>query len=231
MSNGGGGVIDSARGEGREPDRPQSLATMRGVAVVTRRSIDVLVHVAGTTGATPDGPIGLETRFQLASVSKQFTAAAVLLLVDRRALSLDDRLVGHLDGCPSTWEQITLHHLLCHTAGLVHWPHLEGLDLTASVPADELLSIFADAPLLGMPGEQYSYSSPGYVLLARVVEQVSATPYRTFLADEIFGPLGMDATFAGNPSGEPRLAVPLHDGEPVASFELDVVGMLSLIHI
>ena len=75
------------------------------------------------------------------------------------------------------------------------------------------------------PGASYEYSSPGYVLLAHIVECVSGRPYRSFLAEEIFAPLGLRSTFAGNGAGAPDLATPLHLGEPVPSFELDVVGM------
>jgi CubicO group peptidase (beta-lactamase class C family) len=107
----------------------------------------------------------------------------------------------------------------------VHWPQLPELDLTARVSAEEELELFRRAPLLSDPGTCYAYSSPGYVLLAHIVERVSGNGYRDFLADEIFSSLELRSTFAGNGDGEPDLASPLHLGEPVASFELDVVGM------
>jgi CubicO group peptidase (beta-lactamase class C family) len=198
---------------------------LRGTALVQRGGADVLRHAGGTTGSEPDAPIGIETRFQIASVSKQFTAAAVLLLVDRGQLSVGDHLVDLLEGSPQAWEGITVHQLLCHTAGLVHWPQLPELDLTAPVLAEEELEMFRQAPLLSAPGTAYAYSSPGYVVLARIVERLSGRRYRDFLADEIFAPLGLRSTFAGNGVGEPDLATPLHLGEPVPSFELDVVGM------
>jgi CubicO group peptidase (beta-lactamase class C family) len=198
---------------------------LRGTALVQRQGETVFEYVGGTTGGDPDTPIDVTTRFQIASVSKQFTAAAVLVCVDRGLLSLDDHVVDLLDGSPSRWEPITVHQLLCHTAGLVHWPQLPELDLTAVVPPGEVLDVFGRAPLLSVPGTGYSYSSPGYVLLARIVEGASGTPYRDFLADEIFSPLELRSTFAGNGADRPNLAVPLHEGEPVASFELDAVGM------
>lgn len=199
--------------------------SLRGTALVQRGGRDLLRYAGGTTGGVPDTPIELGTRFQLASVSKQFTAAATLLLVDRGAIRLDDRVVDLLGGGPATWEPITVHHLLCHTAGLVHWRQLPALDLSAPIDAEDELAQFAATPLLGAPGAQYSYSSPGYVLLAHIVERASGTPYREFLASELFTPLGMTKTFAGNGVGEDNLASPTHEGERVASFELDVVGM------
>jgi len=201
------------------------LAGLRGAALVRRAGADDLRVAGGTTGGRLDEAIRPETRFQIASISKQFTAAASLLLVDQEVVSLDDHLVDILDGCPTAWKGITIHHLLCHTSGLVHWPQLPNLDLTGDVSVDELLTIFGNEPLLSEPGERYAYSSPGYVLLAHVVQKASGTPYRTFLADELFGPLAMDATFAGSAGAEPNLATPLNQGKPVRSFELDVVGM------
>lgn len=198
---------------------------LRGTALVERGGEVVFQYAGGTTGGQPDAPIDVGTRFQIASVSKQFTAAAVLLLVDRGPLSVDDHLADLLEGSPPIWEGITVHQLLCHTAGLVHWPQLPELDLTAHLPANEELELFRRAPLVSVPGTAYAYSSPGYVLLAHIVERVSGMPYREFLAHEIFSPLGLRSTFAGNGVGEVDLASPLHSGEPVASFELDVVGM------
>jgi CubicO group peptidase (beta-lactamase class C family) len=216
----------SVGAEPRVRELGPQLAGLRGVALVRRAGVDDVRVAGGTAGGGPAAtPIGPETRFQIASISKQFTAAATMLLVDRGALSVDDHLVEILDGCPSTWREITIHHLLCHTSGLVHWPQLPDLDLTAQVSDDELLATFGAPALLSAPGERYSYSSPGYVLLAHVVQRVSGIPYRTFLAEELFGPLAMDATFAGNGGAAHDLATPLHDGVPVASFELDGVGM------
>lgn len=196
-----------------------------GVALVQRRGADLVRYTSGSTGGEPDAAITLGTRFQLASVSKQFTAAAVLVLLDRGLLSTEDRLVELLEGCPDAWDAVTVHHLLCHTAGLVHWKELPTLDLTAPCTHDALFRHFADVPLLHEPGERYAYSSPGYVLLAWIVERVSGVPYREFLARELFAPLGLTSTLAGNGARAADLAAPRNDGKAVASFELDVVGM------
>jgi CubicO group peptidase (beta-lactamase class C family) len=191
------------------------LGSLHGTALL-QRGTDDLVAVADCTPGT---------RFQICSISKQFTAAAVLLLADRGVLSVNDPLRNWLGGCPAAWEAITLHHLLSHTGGLVHWHELPGLDLTRPAAMSDLLARFAGAPLLSPPGERFSYSSPGYVLLGLVIEQAARQPYGAFLAREIFEPLGLTATFNGNPSGEPDLAAGREDGVPVPSFELDTVGL------
>jgi CubicO group peptidase (beta-lactamase class C family) len=202
-----------------------STPDLRGAVLLQRGSEDLIAAAGGTTGAVPDADCTLGTRFQIASVSKQFTAAATLLLADRRLLSVDDPASRWLHGCPATWGSITVRHLLSHSAGLVHWTDLPGLDVTRPIEADEELRWFAGAPLLGAPGARFSYSSPGFVLLAWIVERASGQPYASFLAREIFGPLEMTATFAGNGGGRPGLAAGHKAGARVTSMELDKVGM------
>ena len=200
--------------------------TFRGAVLLQRGDEDLIAAADGTTGTAPDAACTLGTRFQIASVSKQFTAAAILLLADRGRLSVDDAVHRWLDGCPPGWNSMTIGHLLSHTAGLVHWLDLPGLDLTRPIAAEEELRRFADAPLLGPPGQRFSYSSPGYVLLAWIVERAADQSYASFLAREIFEPLAMAASFAGNGDGEPELAAGHRAGVRVASsFELDTVGM------
>lgn len=198
---------------------------MRGAVLLQHGSESLIATASGLTGTGPDTSCALDTRFQIASVTKQFTASAALLLADRGVLSVDDPVRRWLSGCPPAWDPITIHHLLSHSAGLVHWPQLTGLDVTRPVATAEKLRIFAAAPLLSPPGERYSYSSPGYVLLAHIIEAAARQPYGTFLAREIFDPLGMSATFSGNPGRQPGLAAGHQDGTPVTSLDLDTVGL------
>jgi CubicO group peptidase (beta-lactamase class C family) len=198
---------------------------MRGAALLQRGTEDLVAIAAGPAGTDPGSECSLSTRFQIASVTKQFTAAAVLLLADRGVLSAADPVHRWLDDCPAAWEPITLHHLLSHTAGLVHWQQLPELDVTRAVPVGEKLRIFAGTPLLSPPGERYSYSSPGYVLLAHIIERAAGQPYPEFVDQEIFQPLGMTATFDGGPRGQHDLAAGRDDGAAVASFDLDTLGM------
>jgi CubicO group peptidase (beta-lactamase class C family) len=199
--------------------------SLRGVALLKRGDQDLAAVARGTTGTSPDAGCTLDTRFQVASVTKQFTAAAVLLLADRGVLSADDPVSRWLDDCPPAWDAVTVHHLLSHSAGLAHWDGLPGVDVTKPVATAEKLRAYAAAPLLGPPGERFAYSSPGYVLLAHVIERATGQSYSAFLAEEIFRPLGMTATFDGNPTGQAGLAVGHQDGQPVASFDLDTLGL------
>ncbi|HEX2694239.1 MAG TPA: serine hydrolase domain-containing protein [Acidobacteriota bacterium] len=148
-------------------------------------------------------PIDELTNFRLASVTKQFTAAAVCLLVRDGKLRYDDRLTSVFPDFPAYGRDITIRHLLQHTSGL---PDYESL-MTApdpGVPVEE--AQIKDAEVLGLlerqtagkfsPGTKWEYSNSGYVVLGLVVEKVSGLPFGRFLGERLFAPLKMDGTVA-----------------------------------
>jgi len=167
-----------------------------------------------------------QTAFQIASISKQFTAAAVLLLQERGVLSVHDRLCTRLTNCPPAWEAITLHHLLTHTSGIGHWKDFPTLSLFEPIPRAEILRTFQRAPLLFAPGTRWAYSSPGYVLLAHLVEQTVGEPLVTFLTRAVFAPLGMASTGVGTVAPRPeQAAIGYSAGQPAPIFDLDSLGI------
>jgi CubicO group peptidase (beta-lactamase class C family) len=200
-----------------------TVPTVRGSIVVRRGDATELEVHHGL--ADVDVECSASTRYQIASVSKQFTAAAVLLLAERGALVLTDPVTRWLGDAAPAWRDITLHHLLVHTAGLGHWPEHPMIDLTAPADPDDLLATFAAVPPLFAPGAGWRYSSPGYVLLAHVVQRAADQPYRDFLDRSVFAPVGLTRTFAGHPGDRPDVARGHRDGQPVPPYELDVVGM------
>ena len=138
------------------------------------------------------------TVFHAASLSKQFTACAVLMLAAARKLSLDDRISDHLPEMPACAARITLRHLLHHTSGLRDlWPllRLSGWrEMDERTEADALEIVRSQGELNFEPGEAFTYCSTGYTLLARVVKQVSGESLRRFTGKHIFEPLDMTAT-------------------------------------
>ncbi|MEU4814836.1 serine hydrolase domain-containing protein [Micromonospora aurantiaca] len=197
-----------------------------GVLLLTRGDELAVDRVAGVADEASGQLCTAATRFQIASISKQMAAVAVLLLAERGALSLSDPVVRRLPGTPPPqWSGITLHHLLTHTSGLGHWEDYPAIDLHGPAEPDELLDRFAALPPLFRPGAGWHYSSPGYVLLARTVERVADRPYAEFLADEVFAPLGMTGSFAGAGDGRPDVAVGHVGGRPVPSWDLATVSM------
>ena len=151
----------------------------------------------GTAGIATGEAIDAGTTFDIASVSKQFTAAAVYLLADRGALELEDEVHEHLPELPDYGAPVTLDDLVHHTSGLTDYTELlaedfEDTDLTTTAQA---MDAVAEADELAFePGTAFEYSNTNYFLLGQVVERVDGRTLAEFLADEVFAPLGMDHT-------------------------------------
>jgi CubicO group peptidase (beta-lactamase class C family) len=153
-------------------------------------------------------------------VSKQFTAAAVLLLVERTALALDDPLSRWFDRGPAWWREVTVGQLLTHTSGLGHWNDLGGIERFCALSVDQRLAAVQAMTPHTAPGQQWAYSGPGYLLLGHLVERVDNRSYGAFLQAEIFSPLGMAATSSGPPPAGELTAHGHHDGVPVPLLDL-----------
>ena len=147
-------------------------------------------------------PNTAETIFHVASISKSFTAAAIVLLEQRGRLSTSDPLSKFFPGYPNG-ERITIHHLLVHASGIPNVNNFPDYDKWSLFPhsLDEIIGWFKDKPLEFKPGERYSYSNSNYNLLAFIIEKVSGRAYGEFMRAEIFAPLGMkDTAHDGDPS-------------------------------
>ena len=144
-----------------------------------------------------DIPNAPQTKFRLGSITKQFTAMAIMQLEERGLLKVDDPVTKYVPDYPkATGDKITIHHLLTHTSGIPNFtsfPEYQKTMMSPS-PAEKTLERFKDKPLDFTPGEKFNYSNSGYVLLGLIVEKVSGKPYDTFLQENIFGPLGMKNT-------------------------------------
>jgi CubicO group peptidase (beta-lactamase class C family) len=137
------------------------------------------------------------TNYRLASVTKQFTAAAVLMLMEEGALSLDAPLREWLPSLPERAAGATLRQLLTHTSGIIDYEDLVPPGRTAQLQDLDVLRLLESEPRTYFaPGSAYRYSNGGYALLALVVERVSGKSFATFLRGRIFGPLGMSGTVA-----------------------------------
>jgi len=133
-------------------------------------------------------------RFRVGSVTKQFTAAAILLLEERGKLKLDDPLGKFVPSAPESWRPVTLQQLLTHTSGVpsfTDFPEYGTRKLSPETPAQTMAHI-SDKPLDFTPGAKFKYSNTGYVLLGWIVELTSGQSYETFVREQIFKPLGMN---------------------------------------
>ncbi|MDT0441821.1 serine hydrolase domain-containing protein [Streptomyces johnsoniae] len=170
---------------------------LSGAVLVTRGGATILRASAGVSNAETGAMCTQDTRFQIASVSKQFTAAAAMLLVEEGKVGLNDPIARWLADCPERWRRLTLHQLLTHTSGMGHWQDLPGFDINRLDDAREILGGFARLPLRSTPGSTWHYSSPGYLLIARIIERVSGQGYADFLTERVLRPLGMTSTYVG----------------------------------
>lgn len=134
-------------------------------------------------------PVKPETIFQSGSVGKQFTAFAIMLLVEDGKISLDDPLTKYFTNAPAAWEKITIKNLLTHTGGFADYP--EGFDFRADYTEDTLYKIIRKLPLQFEVGKKSQYSNIGYVTLGLLISKVTGKFYGDFLKQRIFEPLGM----------------------------------------
>lgn len=135
------------------------------------------------------------TKFQIASLSKTFTSAAIMMLEERGQLSVRDPLTRFIPDYPAG-DKIMIHHLLTHTSGIPNVNNFPEYDRESRFPHTllQVIAMFRDKPLRFPPGDRYDYSNSNYNLLAFVIEKVSGLSYGDFLERNIFGPLGMKDT-------------------------------------
>ena len=136
-------------------------------------------------------PVRAETVFEIGSLTKQFTAACILLLVQDGKLSVDDLVTKHLAGTPAGWSNITLRHLLTHTAGIKNYTGQPGFELTRRLTQQQFIKALGQLPPDFAPGAQAKYCNSGYNLLGHIIENASAKSYWDFIAEKIWTPLGM----------------------------------------
>ena len=149
----------------------------------------VLARGYGLANVEHQVPVKPETIFQSGSTGKQFTATAVMLLVEEGKLSLEDKITKHFTDAPEAWRDITVRHLLTHTSGMTDYP--PDFDLRRDYTEDELFQRIKTIPLAFQPGEKWSYSNLAYVMLGILIHKVSGKFYGDFLQERVFKPLEM----------------------------------------
>ena len=159
-----------------------SLAVMKNGEIVLARGY-------GLANVEHQAPVKPETIFQSGSMGKQFTATAVMMLVEEGKLSLDDKITKFFPDAPETWRNITVRHLLTHTSGLTDYP--PDFDLRRDYSEDELYQRIKPIPLAFQPGEKWAYSNLAYVMLGVLIHKLSGKFYGDFLKERVFQPLGM----------------------------------------
>jgi CubicO group peptidase (beta-lactamase class C family) len=175
----------------------------QGVVLVARDGQVLISKGYGFADAGRGIPNTTRTRFRLASLTKQFTAMAIMILQSRGKLDVQDSVCTYIDDCPDAWRPIMIHNLLTHTSGLPNYTDFASYDLTQAQPTTpaELVARFRDLPLLFAPGTDYVYGNSDYVLLGLIIERASGQSYADFMHDAIFEPLRMRDTGVDHNAG------------------------------
>jgi CubicO group peptidase (beta-lactamase class C family) len=180
-----------------------------GTVLVARGDQTIFNRAYGSANLEWDVPNTIATKFRLGSVTKQFTAASILLLEERGKLSVNDPVKKYMSDAPAAWDKVTIFHLLTHTSGVAdftRFPDYPKIEPFATTPA-KLVALFRDKPLDFEPGEKWSYDNSGYVLLTYLIEKITGDSYEKFVRENIFAPLGMaDTGYDSNSAIIPRRA-------------------------
>jgi CubicO group peptidase (beta-lactamase class C family) len=163
-----------------------------GSVLIAKNNKILLSKGYGMANYSYDIPNTPATKFKLASVSKQFTAMAIMILQEKGKLSTDDKLNKYIADYPNG-DKITIHHLLTHSSGIQNFTDLPVFDsiMRDQHSHEQIIKLFKHLPLDFEPGSKFNYSNSGYVLLSFIVEKVSGKSYGDYMQEAIFQPLGM----------------------------------------
>lgn len=190
-------------------DRVQAIMTERhipGAAIAVIKSGRVVrVKGYGVASLEFNVPVTIETVFEIGSVSKQMTAAGIMLLVQEGKVNLDERILKYLPNTPDAWKDVTVRHLLTHTSGVKSYTSLDGFELSQRMTMDDFIKKLSPHPLEFIPGERNIYSNSGFNLLAYIIQTQSGKKYFDYMREKIFVPLGMTKTS----DRDPQFVIPL----------------------
>ena len=172
-----------------------SSGTFAGSVLVARGGDVIVSKGYGLANVEWNIPSTPSARFKVASITKQLTAAAILLLEERGRLKIDDLVKTYLPEAPPAWDRITLFHLLTHTAG---FPGLQSPPTNRQPPVEStdgtvagFVTALMQRPLESPPGERFNYTNSGYLILGHLIQKLTGQSYETFIRENIFTPLGM----------------------------------------
>jgi len=165
------------------------------VSIVKKGKV-VLTEGFGLADVERNIPATPETIYRICSVSKQFIATGVMLLVQEGKLGLDDPISKYLNGTPETWKAITIRHLLTHTSGLAR--EAPGFDPFKIQSDIEVIKSAYPLALRFAPGEKWEYGNTSYFALAEIIRKISGQPWDEYIRENVFRPAGMNMTYSTN---------------------------------
>jgi D-alanyl-D-alanine carboxypeptidase len=181
-------------------EKASADGSFSGTVLIARGGKPLLKKAYGLANRSFQVPNETDTKFNLGSMNKMFTGVAVLQLVEKGKLSLQDKIIRHVPDYPNRdiAENVTIHQLLTHTAGLGHYwtDEFNRTSKDRFKKVEDYIPLFADQPLLFEPGTQYSYSNAGYIVLGLIIERVTGEDYFDYIVKNIYEPAGMINTDA-----------------------------------
>jgi len=171
-------------------------------ALVTKNGKIIYRKAFGKANLELDVPMVPENIFQIGSMTKQFTAVSILMLLEQGKLALDDDITTYIPDYPTHNKNITIHHLLTHTSGIKSYTSMRGLREIARKDLEplELIDFFKNEPMDFNPGEEYKYNNSGYIILGYIIEKVSGISYAEFVEENIFKKINMSSSVYGSKS-------------------------------
>lgn len=182
--------IDSLLQEKYQPDAPGATF------LISKNGNIVYKKAFGLSNLELNLSMHTENVFEIASMTKQFTAVSILMLVEKGKMNLDDEITKFIPDYPTNGHKITVHHLLTHTSGIKDFTRVKGLNAisTKDLAPLELIDFFKSEPIDFVPGEKFKYCNSGYVILGYIIEKVTEQSYGNFVEEQIFKELGMTSS-------------------------------------
>ena len=172
-------------------------------AVVVKGGDIVYAGAIGKADVELNVAMAVDHVFRLGSITKQFTAIAIMMLQEEGALAVTDPITNYLTEYPTHGHEITVEHLLTHTSGIQSYTSIPGFmqnETRKDLKLDELIEVFQDMDMNFSPGEEWRYNNSGYILLGAIIEEVSGKSYAEFIQEKIFDPLQMKNSYYGSHS-------------------------------
>ncbi len=199
--------------------RQTNAQEFSGVVLIAHNGEIILKKAYGFADVEKPIPNSVDTRFQLASVSKTITATAIMKLVERGQINLQSPISTYLSNTPREWHDITIEQLLSHTSGIPDYFSFDEFENEMNLTPDGIIRVAQTYPLDFEPGTDFEYSNTGFVLLGKIIENVSGKTYAQFLRENIFDPLQMD-TMGRAENNTPRATGYVSYGEPAQMFPI-----------
>ena len=181
----------------------QFSSDIPGATVLVAKKGDIIYHKAfGMANMELDVPMETDMVFEIASITKQFTAVSILMLMEQGKLNLDDDITKFIKDYPTDGHHISIHHLLTHTSGIKSYTSMESWMpiWRKDLQPKEIIHFFKDEPMDFVPGEKWQYNNSAYFILGYIIEKASGQTYEEFVEQNIFKPLDMQSSRYGSQS-------------------------------